>query len=142
MVVGAIIEANRTPEEKAKIAAAQKAAQEKRKVEQAAASEAEKKRFDRNFDEFMKRIRDANAKAERTIIQRVVVKNDNATLTVENAWHLMPYQLRLQAAQNLWKAWASIASPTDPAKARISIVDINGNEVGGSGVLGIWVQEK
>jgi hypothetical protein len=67
-----------------------------------------------------------------------------ATMTVNNEWHLLPYQIRLQAAQNLWKSWARIASPKDVDKARLKLVDLNGNEVGGSRVLAgslIWVAE-
>jgi hypothetical protein len=67
-----------------------------------------------------------------------------ATLTVKDIWHLRHKQLRLQDAQNLWKAWAVIASPKDLDQARIKLVDENDNEVGGSRVWGgsmIWVQD-
>jgi hypothetical protein len=65
-------------------------------------------------------------------------------ITVSNAWHYEPYQVRLQLAQNLWKAWAAIHSPDEPDKSRIQIVDLNDNEVGGSRIWAgslIWVQE-
>jgi hypothetical protein len=71
--------------------------------------------------------------------------HNTAKIAVTNAWHISPYQLRLQAAQNFWEMWASIASPKDVDKARISIVDFNDNEVGGSRILAgslIWVQDK
>jgi len=65
-------------------------------------------------------------------------------ISVSNSWHYEPYQIRLQLAQKLWDAWAATHSPNEPDKARIQIVDGNGNEVGGSrawaGSL-IWVQE-
>lgn len=84
-----------------------------------------------------------------SVVRRVgVEQNGNiwtAILTVDNVWHMKLYQIRLQDAQTLWKAWASIASPNDPDLARISIVDLHGNEVGGSRVWGgslIWVQEQ
>ena len=64
-------------------------------------------------------------------------------LTVDNTWHYRIYQVRLQDAQTLWEAWARLVSPADPDKARISIVDLRGNEVGGYNLLtGVWVQEK
>ncbi len=65
-------------------------------------------------------------------------------ISVSNSWHYEPYQIRLQLAQKLWEAWAATHSPDDPDKARIQIVDGNGNEVGGSRVWAgslIWVQE-
>jgi hypothetical protein len=68
-----------------------------------------------------------------------------AKITVSNLWHYQPYQVRLQTAQNFWSAWANTHSPNDPDKARIRIVDLNGNEVGGSRVWAgslIWVQDE
>ena len=65
-------------------------------------------------------------------------------ITVPNGWHYQPQQLRLQMGQNFWKIWARIYSPGEPDKARISIRDLNGNEVGGSRMLAgslIWVDE-
>ncbi|HZE70013.1 MAG TPA: hypothetical protein VE135_10875 [Pyrinomonadaceae bacterium] len=70
---------------------------------------------------------------------------DTLKITVSNGWHYEPYQMRFQAAQKLWETWAEQHSPHDPDKSRISLVDLNGNEVGGSrawaGSL-IWVQEN
>ncbi|QDT24817.1 hypothetical protein Enr10x_01090 [Gimesia panareensis] len=88
--------------------------------------------------------------AEVTIVKSVRVQEISngiweAEIEVRNNWHIKPYQVRLQDAQNLWSAWAKIASPQEPDSARIKIVDINGNEVGGSRVLAgslIWVQEN
>ena len=54
---------------------------------------------------------------------------------VADTWHYQPYQIRLQAAQNLWKLWASIRSPRHLDWALISLVDSNGNSVGGSSVM-------
>jgi len=82
---------------------------------------------------------------------RVIVRitengnRDRIKITVSNAWHSVSYQVRLQGAQNLWKIWAALHSPYEPDKARISIVDLNGNEVGGSRMWGgslIWVQDR
>ncbi|PSB30143.1 hypothetical protein [Stenomitos frigidus] len=58
-----------------------------------------------------------------------------AVITVQNVWHSQPYQTRLQTAQNLQRAWVRVGYPTQPDKARIKLVDLNGNHVGGSGWL-------
>jgi hypothetical protein len=66
-------------------------------------------------------------------------------ITVANGWHFQPYQLRLQGAQNLWKIWANLHAPTKPDSAHIRLVDLNGNDVGGSRALAgslIWVQKE
>lgn len=114
----------------------------KRKEEERLVNErATRKRQKEILDEFVDRLSAANVNS---IIQSVSVSDETATITVTNAWHYSVYQVRLQAAQNLWKIWASIASPSKPDRARIKIVDFNGNEVGGSRILGgslIWVQE-
>ncbi len=65
-------------------------------------------------------------------------------ITVSISWHYFPYQVRLDAAQNLWNIWAAIRSPSDPDRARIELVSLNGNKVGGSRWLAgslIWVQK-
>lgn len=71
-------------------------------------------------------------------VEEGYVKN-SIRIIVSNSWHLAPYQVRLQAAQNLQNLWA--AAIPDDAVAMISIVDYNGNEVGGRGVFGVWVQK-
>lgn len=58
--------------------------------------------------------------------------NGMVLITVANEWHYQPYQIRKQAAQGLWNSWASIFSPEDSDSARIKILDLNGNRVGGS----------
>ena len=66
-------------------------------------------------------------------------------ITVPNDWHYQPQQIRIQMGQNFWKIWASIHSPDKPDQARISIRDLNGNEVGGSRVMAgslIWMKEN
>jgi hypothetical protein len=63
-------------------------------------------------------------------------------VTVGSTWHHAIRQQRLMAAQKLWRAWSEINSPTDPDKSRIKLVDGNGNEVGGSGVMGSSIDIK
>lgn len=65
-------------------------------------------------------------------------------IAVTARWHYEPKAIRLQMAQLLWKAWASIHSPDEPDKARITLRDAMDNEVGGSRLLGgslIWVND-
>jgi hypothetical protein len=61
---------------------------------------------------------------------------DEATVTVTNQWLTLPYQTRLQTAQSFQMIWAKVYAPTQPDKARVRLVDLNGNEVGGSGAMG------
>jgi hypothetical protein len=70
---------------------------------------------------------------------------DQLVITVPNGFHRLHYQERLQAAQLLWQVWVTVLKPKDPDRARIKLVDLLRNEVGGSRVLGgslIWVQER
>lgn len=53
-------------------------------------------------------------------------------IVVPNSWFYEPKQIRLQAAQNLWQAWATFYAPDSVDDARILLVDGNGNQVGGS----------
>lgn len=66
------------------------------------------------------------------LIESISVSDNKAKITVSNIWHTRNKQLRLQDAQGLWEIWASIRSPKDPDKARIELVDLRGNKVGGS----------
>jgi len=62
-----------------------------------------------------------------------------AVITVGDQWHYDTYQLRLQIAQDIESSWAHIYGD----KARIKLLDKNGNEVGGTKMLGgVWVQNK
>ena len=58
-------------------------------------------------------------------------------ITVRDAWHYEPYQIRLQAAQLLWESWTRGFCPSEdgPDYCRISLVDGMGNNVGGSSWL-------
>lgn len=69
---------------------------------------------------------------------------ESVRVTVTNAWHHMHRQERLQGAQTIQRAWALVRSRDHPDAARLELVDLNGNEVGGSRVWGgtlIWVQD-
>jgi len=57
-------------------------------------------------------------------------------ITVRNSWHYEPKQVRLQAAQDLWKIWATGFCPAEGLDScRIELTDQNGNRVGGSSWL-------
>lgn|GEM_PF-5028890 len=60
---------------------------------------------------------------------------DELILYVGAPWHFMPKQMRLQAAQAYWLIWAKIYSPQDLDKAKITLKDQMGNNVGGSSWL-------
>ena len=66
---------------------------------------------------------------------------EDIKIIVANSWHSQPYQIRLQAAQNLQKLWGNTYGDAD--RSRVKLVDINGNSVGGNKVLGgVWVSDK
>lgn len=128
----------------------QRVAQEKAAVEQQQAmadaiqSQQAEAQLDANLSAYSTTLDAAGV----TIVRNIGVKLNGdlwtVTLKVDNEWHYKPYQIRLQDTQTFWQVWAQIASPNEPDKARISIEDLNGNEVGGSRILAgsmIWVQE-
>jgi hypothetical protein len=61
---------------------------------------------------------------------------ERLVIVVGSAWHRQVKQERLIAAQNLWATWAQINSPKNFDDSGIQLVDVNGNEVGGSGIAG------
>lgn len=66
--------------------------------------------------------------------------DDLGKLTVEvvQEWHFLPKQIRLQGAQDIGKVWQRC---DHSRRGSFSLVDVNGNEVGGQGITGIWVAE-
>jgi hypothetical protein len=120
--------------------------QEKKRQEQERAHrEAAQKEVKDRLDTYVALLNAAEVKLVKNVsVKRIGDGIWKATLTVDNLWHVRHRQIRLQDTQTLWEAWAEIASPNEPDKAIIKIVDLRGNEVGGSRVLGgslIWVQE-
>ncbi len=123
---------------------------EQAKMEQQAAVERENARtaLKSRLDGFSAKLNDLEDKlVESVSVQRLPVSGEvyEAKITVNNLWHVRPYQVRLQDAQTLWEIWAQIASPANPDSARIELVDLNGNAVGGSRALAgslIWVQKE
>jgi hypothetical protein len=135
-----------------KLAAEEKARAEEARKKREAEAERERARVPRARQSVQDKVDAYRAildAGDVTIVERVTAKQVGddtweATLTVANLWHIKHKQVRLQDAQTLWQAWALVASPKDQDRARIKIVDHNGNEVGGSRVWGgslIWVND-
>lgn len=76
------------------------------------------------------------------LAERYEIDGNTFRLTVRDPWHSLAQQVRLQNAQLLWKAWAEIRSPNEMDAARLEIVDLRGNAVGGSGLFGSLVSVK
>lgn len=72
------------------------------------------------------------------LVSRASIKGDvnELIITVGSTWHRAVHQERMIAAQKLWQVWGDINTPTDMDTSRIKLVDVNGNQVGGSGVMG------
>lgn len=71
------------------------------------------------------------------VIESTAVRNDGSlVVAVQNGWHYDPKAIRLQAAQNIGKLWEACNPGCD-----FSVVDLNGNEVGGRGFTGVWVSD-
>jgi hypothetical protein len=95
-----------------------------------------------NLDSFMAVLKAAGVGNE--LITNVSTKGETVSITVANGWHYQPKQIRQQSAQVLWQTWAMIYAPNDLDKARLSLRDSVGNEVGGSRWLAgslIWVDD-
>lgn len=129
--------------ERIKTAAAKKAEEQARiEAEKNRLIEEEKTRPKKELAKFIKTVEAVDHSG--ALFSSASVDEGRLILTVKSGWHYQPYQIRLQAAQNLWKLWATIHSPNEPDKARLKIRDINGNDVGGSRIWAgslIWVQE-
>jgi hypothetical protein len=123
---------------------AEKAREEARGVAERAREEEAKREARQKLDSYMARLARVDSGLVRGVSVRRTGESWIATITVQNLWHLRHYQLRLQDAQALWEIWALVASPDAPDCARIKIVDLRDNEVGGSRLLGgslIWVDD-
>ncbi len=75
---------------------------------------------------------------DNSIIESFSVQGNDLTIVVTTQYNLVDYQTRLQAAQNFEKLWTVIHGDN----AFLSLTDHNGNEVGGTGLMGVWVQKE
>ncbi len=111
---------------------------------QAAKPSVESSSFEAERKEFIDVLVDSDLVS---IVKRVDkgFSDNQLAITVYNNWHYEPHQIRKQAGEMLWEIWARIHSPDDVDKARISILDLNGNKVGGSRFIAgsmIWMDER
>jgi len=70
--------------------------------------------------------------AAKQFIRSVKVDKDTVTVVLMPTWQMVPYQMRLQAAQEFQKMWGKMHCPDDPKRARIKLVDMRKTTVGGS----------
>jgi hypothetical protein len=75
------------------------------------------------------------------LVRVVIHRERRAIFTVENTWHTLPYQSRLQYAQRLGAFWSELVADSFPRETMFDIVDLGGNAVGGSSFTGVWVQK-
>lgn len=148
VIAGGLREATMTDEQRAERSATQKAAQLQADADQEQAviaaeqraleSQAAEAKVNADRHASMLALIDADPVASE-IIESVRVATDVCEVKVKNLWHLKVKQIRLQDAQALHSMWTSILPPGEIAV--LSIVDLNGNKVGGTGFTGIWVND-
>lgn len=96
-----------------------------------------------HFAEFERFVRERDPKGLFIQSMRQSEDGDTVIITVTNAWQYEGYRMRLQLARVHWQAWAGIHSPNNPDKARIKLLDITGDEVGGYSLWkGVWVSDR
>ena len=90
------------------------------------------------LEQFEAQLKQLDTKAGAVRAVRPGSRDDEAVVIVQNGFHRLDYQTRLQGAQGLWAIWKTIVdSPT----AALVLVDRAGNRVGRVGPTGnAWVQ--
>ena len=132
-------------------AAEEKKAREKAQREKEAAEKRENEKWNTALTAYQTSMADLNF-VEGIEYRHNTIHSDRKeawiVIQVRSVWHYQPKAIRLQAAQNFWKVWSMMALANKLVKdldmARIKVVDMNGNEVGGSRVWGgslIWVDD-
>jgi hypothetical protein len=117
----------------------------RQEIEREKSAELNKARTD--AEQFRKVLFAALAADNLNIVQNVYVNDiipQQIIIEMKPIWHARNKHLRKNDATQFWKLWASIHSPNDPDRARVKLVSINGDEVGGSRILGgslIWIEE-
>lgn len=105
----------------------------------------EERRLQARLDDLKAVFQEAAAESGVTVIAGIELRGSTSVFTVPDSYHYQPYQMRLQAAQTMQRAWARWAYPYEPRKARIIVQDRLGNVVGGSNpddAEKVWVQER
>lgn len=91
------------------------------------------------LQDYIKNINDAGVNQFIESVSYKYAGTDECSIVirVRNSWHYQHKQIRLQAAQNLWNLWTqSYYLEDNKDKCRMELVDLNGNNVGGSSWLG------
>jgi hypothetical protein len=115
--------------------------QERKEAEQREFAERKKTRVleMQDTETFLKKIIEHELEA---VFPSASVQKKHLTVRVANEWHYQPYQIRLQAAQNVYEIWFKVANTPDDTRVKMTIADTNGNTVGGKDSLyGVWVDK-
>ena len=129
-------------EEKIRIEVLKEEHERERFLRQADAAEAEVTRKDSapasesDTDQFLAKIR--SIEGDQFVVSADLLDADDThktvSVTVNDDWHIQPYQMRLQRAQGWWAVWAQVhsAKGSGADEYGIWIFDGMGNHVGGS----------
>jgi hypothetical protein len=115
---------------------------QKRAAESAAEWAARRAQAVQDRQAFLNILRDAGVKSDLIISVGPGLTNnpDEVRVTVGESWFWMPYQTRLQMAQDIWRIWAMNHTPAHLDRSYLRLVDRNGNEAGGSDWVGSMVR--
>lgn len=91
------------------------------------------------LQDYIKKLDDAGMNQFIELISYKYASTDECSIVIKvrDTWHYQQKQIRLEAAQNLWNLWAQgyyLENKKD--NCRMELVDLNGNNVGGSSWLG------
>lgn len=91
------------------------------------------------LQDYIKKLNDVGMNQFIELVSYKYADTDECSIVIKvrNTWHYQIKQVRLQAAQNLWNLWAQDYYLEDTKDTcRMDLVDLNGNNVGGSSWLG------
>lgn len=117
--------------------------EQKRLAQKAAAEEAERKATAQEAAVLNAYFNQVNAENESILVEEYVIQGDRLKISMSLDYGLAPGLVRKVIAENLQSVWASLHSPSDPDRSRISIF-CGRTEVAGSRILGgtlIWVAD-
>jgi hypothetical protein len=95
-----------------------------------------------NFELFLAELISSKAGMYISAVNKNREIKNTVDVYVFDRWHYLPYQVRYQMAQVVQVVWARCSRLSAYDDARIKIMDLNGNDVGGSTMFGgsiIWV---
>jgi hypothetical protein len=89
---------------------------------------------------FLQRIRSIDTDGALVVDAKPGTMDHQLDITLSNDWFYQPHQVRIQTAQTLHYAWAQTHG-MNLDSAPIRLLDLNGNEIGRSGVWGTRVSD-